>query len=302
MSGKKIIINEVGPRDGFQNVEDFIETDVKLHIIDSLIESGIKNIQVTSFVNPKAVPQMADAKKIADVCISKYCNSDVLLYALVPNRRGAELAVESGFNVISYVTSASESHNMANVRKTVNQSVEELKQMVLAYPDIQIIWDVAMAFGCAFEGPLSDDHILRHIHKGADAGVRQFNLCDSCGMATPDMLEERIRKILDEFPQCSFRIHVHDTRNMGMLNTYTAIQCGINSVETSVGGLGGCPFSPGATGNTSTEDLVYMLNSMGYETGIDFDRLLETAKYVKTAVNGNFSGHQIFINKKLKCQ
>lgn len=300
--GTRVTICEVGPRDGLQNVTDFVDTQRKLEIIDGIIASGVKHVQVTSFMNPKAVPQMADAQEVAETCLKRYGDTDVTISALIANLKGADRAVASGLQNLSFVTSASESHNMANVRKTIDQSVEELKELLRRYPQVNWIWDVSMAFGCAFEGPLSDDTIARHVEKGANAGVRVMNLCDSNGIGTPDLVAGRLRFLLERFPECKFRVHIHDTRNMGMLNTLTAIHCGITEVETAICGLGGCPFFPGASGNTSTEDLVYMLNEMGYETGIDFDRLLETAKFTKAHVNGNFSGHHINIHKNMRCQ
>ncbi len=295
MVKKQVQIFEVGPRDGFQNVSEFIPTDTKLTIIDGLISSGIKNIQCSSFMNPKAVPQLSDAKQVVTTCVEKYKDTDVLIYALAANRKGVEIGAECGIKHLSFVTSASESHNMSNVKKTVDSSVAELKDIIKNYPDISFTWDVAMAFGCAFEGPLSNDHILKHIDKGIEIGLKSFNLCDSNGIATPDLIENRLRLILDRFQDADFRVHIHDTRNMGMLNSLTALNCGIEKVEVSVCGLGGCPFFPGASGNTSTEDFVYMLNGMGYKTGIDFEKLLEIAKFSAKKIDGNFSGHHIRI-------
>lgn len=298
--GNRITICEVGPRDGFQNVPEFIASEVKREIIEGLINAGIPRMQITSFVNPKAVPQMRDATEIASYFLG-YSN-ECELYALAANRRGVEDAYQAGIRDISYVTSVTDGHNYANVRRTVAQSIEELRTIIIDYPDIDFCWDVSMAFGCSFDGTVSLEKLLRHIESGLAIGLRRFNLCDSIGIATPNMIEERITALKETFPEASFSIHVHDTRNMGMLNSLTAIRCGITHVETSVGGLGGCPFSPGATGNTSTEDMVYMLNEMGYETGVDFEKVLRVAKYAKAVIPGNFSGHHININAQCRQQ
>lgn len=292
---KTIVICEVGPRDGLQNVAQFVPTETKLQIIDGIVAAGVKRVQCTSFMNPKAVPQMADAPLVAKACLEKYQGTDVTIYALAANRRGVDSAVQCGITELSFVTSASESHNLANVRKSVAGSVAELKEIIAVYPQLNITWDVAMTFGCAFEGKLSHDHILRHIEQGMELGLRSFNLCDSNGIATPDLVGERVSLIMNHFPEAAFRVHIHDTRNMGMVNTLTAINCGITHVEVSLCGLGGCPFFPGASGNTATEDLVYMLNEMGYDTGVDFPILLQIAKYTQGQVGGNCSGHHIQI-------
>ncbi|MEG1857807.1 MAG: hydroxymethylglutaryl-CoA lyase, partial [Pseudoflavonifractor sp.] len=153
------------------------------------------------------------------------------------------------------------------------------------------------AFACPFEGEMSVDALLHLLEKLEALGIHAFTLCDTVGMAYPTQIETVLAAVKREFPQSEFNIHIHDTRNMGILNSYVGIACGADSVQAAVGGLGGCPFAPGASGNTSSEDLVYMLNRCGYDTGIDFDRLLTTAKYAKTVIEGNFSGHHICISE-----
>lgn len=298
---KRVNIIEVGPRDGFQNVKEFIPTHIKLKIIDGLVEAGIKYIQATSFVNPKAVPQMQDSKEVITACIEKYPN--VNFFALVPNMYGAKAAVECGVKEISFVISVSESHNMANVKRTCDESFAELEKIRETFPYIKINLDAATAFGCPFEGEIPYHKLNAHIKRGVDLGINSFTICDTIGVANPEIVKEFLNNLIAEYPNADFRVHFHDTRNNGILNTYTAIQSDIKGVEVSIGGLGGCPFAPGASGNTSTEDLVYLLNMMGYNTGVDFDKLLKTANYLKDNVDGNYSGHQIFINKdSYRCQ
>lgn len=293
---KKVKVVEIGPRDGFQNVKEFIPTETKLEIIDGLVQSGYKKIQITSFVSPKAIPQMKDAKEITESVLAKY--RDVDFFALVPNFFGARAAAEAGLKEINPVISLSMSHNLANVKRTREQSIEELKKIRETYPAIKLTQDIATAFGCPFEGEMPLDDLLKLIGKLRDIGIHAFTLCDTVGLAYPALVEKVFRTVKNEFPEDEFNVHIHDTRNMGILNSYVALENGADSVQAAIGGLGGCPFAPGASGNTSSEDLVYMLNKSGYDTGIDFERLLKTAKYTRQVIDGNFSGHQIYIPEK----
>lgn len=292
---RKAKVVEIGPRDGFQNVKKFIPTDIKLNVIDGLAAAGYKKIQVTSFVSPRAIPQMRDAEEV--VKVSMELHPEVDFFALVPNYYGAKAAVEAGLREITPVVSLSASHNMANVKRTHEESLEELKRIRQDFPDIAITQDIATAFGCPFEGMMDTENLLTFIGKIRELGIHAFTLCDTVGLAYPALIQEVFTAVKKEFPEDIFNVHIHDTRNMGILNSYIAIQCGADSVQAAVGGLGGCPFAPGATGNTSSEDLVYMLNQCGYDTGIDFELLLETARYAKSMIDGNFSGHQIHISK-----
>lgn len=294
--GEKVKVVEVGPRDGFQGVKEFIPTEVKENIIDGIIRSGCKKVQITSFVSPRALPQMRDAREVVDYVFNKYSDSDVEFFALVPNYKGAQLAADAGLKEITPVMSLSESHNRNNVKRTCQESLDELKKIRDAFPDMKITQDIATVFGCPFEGAMqSVDPLLDLITKMREIGIHHFTLCDTIGVAYPTLIEEVFTAVRREFPGDEFNVHIHDTRNMGILNSLTALKCGADSVQTSIAGLGGCPFAPGATGNTSSEDLVYMLNKCGYDTGIDFDILLETAKYAHENIKGIFSGHHINI-------
>lgn len=290
----KAKVVEIGPRDGFQNVKEFIPTEIKLQIIDGLVQSGFKKIQVTSFVSEKAIPQMKDAAVIADRVLHKYEGVD--FFALVPNFYGARSAVAAGLKEITPVISLSESHNRANVKRTVDESVEEIKKIRQTFPDIRITQDIACVFGCPFEGEMPAEALLLLVGRLKEIGVDAFTLCDTVGLAYPALVERIFRAMKSEFPGVEFNAHIHDTRNMGILNSYVALGSGADSIQAAVGGLGGCPFAPGATGNTSSEDLVYMLNHCGYDTGIDFDKLLDAARFAKEHIDGNFSGHQIHIS------
>jgi hydroxymethylglutaryl-CoA lyase len=297
---KKICINEIGPRDGFQNVEEFIPTEIKLRIIDGIVASGIKRVQLTSFVSPKAIPQMRDSAEVVSACLGKY--PDMGFYALVPNLKGAENAANCGLKEISAVISVSESHNMANVRKTVDESFAQLKEMISAFPEMHIILDAATAFGCPVEGAVPYENLKSYMARAGELGIRAVTLCDTTGVANPNQIREYLTRLCADLPEMTLRAHIHDTRNMGMINSLAAIECGVTDVEAALGGLGGCPFAEGASGNTSTEDFVYMLQELGYDTGIDFDKLLEKAKYAKEHVQGNFSGHHINITRHRRVQ
>lgn len=289
----KAKVVEIGPRDGFQNVKKFIPTDIKLQIIDGLVQSGYQKIQITSFVSEKAIPQMKDAAAVAEAVLAKYENVD--FFALVPNFYGAKSAAAAGLKEINPVISLSESHNMANVKRTVDESVEEMKKIRQTFPDIRMTQDIACVFGCPFEGEMPVEALLNLVGRLKEIGVDAFTLCDTVGLAYPALVEKVFKAVKEEFPGVEFNAHIHDTRNMGILNSYVALQNGADSIQAAVGGLGGCPFAPGATGNTSSEDLVYMLNHCGYDTGIDFEKLLCTARFAKGHIDGNFSGHQIHI-------
>ncbi len=292
---KKIRVIEVGPRDGFQNICDFIPTEVKLEAIGKLAAAGVKDIMVTSFVSPKAIPQLQDAREVAETCARRW--PEVRRSALVPNLRGALNAMEAGVRDLTVVISVSASHNQANIHQTHAQSYENLEKILKECPGANITVDLATVFGCPFEGYISLEQVREMVKTIYSMGVRSFDLCDTIGVAHPGQVKEYVTAMLQEFPEAAFGVHIHDTRNMGMVNTLTAIQCGITTVQAAVGGLGGCPFAPGASGNTSSEDMVYMLNAMGYDTGINFDKMLEAALYVQAHVVGNYSGHHINIKR-----
>ncbi len=294
---KHINIVETGPRDGFQSVScHMIPTETKLEIIGAIVDAGVKRIQCTSFVSPKAIPQMHDAAEVTRTLLEKY--PDVSFFALVPNFRGAEAAVQAGLDSVSTVISLSASHNMNNVRRTHQQSFDELERILDAFPELKVEIDVATAFGCPFEGQMDVGRLVEFVGKLERIGVRDFNICDTIGVAYPVQVRQAFSELMEAFPEAHFSAHIHDTRNMGILNSYEAIRCGVDTVQTTLGGLGGCPFAPGATGNTATEDLVYLLDREGYETGIDQRALLRAAKLQVEKIPGNYSGHHILIQER----
>lgn len=295
MMAKKVNIIEIGPRDGFQSVKEYIEKETKLEIIEAIIAAGVQKIQCTSFVSPKAIPQMRDAVEITEYLIDKYPERE--LFALVPNLHGAKAAVAAGLREIAPVISLSKSHNMNNVRRTHEQSIDEVKEMQDLFPNVKIHQDIATAFGCPFEGRMEVSALVDFVGIFHNMGIRDFNICDTIGVAYPAQVREVFTALIKAFPNAEFDVHIHDTRNMGIINSYEALKCGVTNIQTTIAGLGGCPFAPGATGNTATEDLNYMLALEGYESGIDQKKLLDAAKLLRSKVDGNYSGHHISITQ-----
>ncbi len=287
---KKITLYEVGPRDGFQNISKYIPFETKLEIIDGLVNSGIKHIQITSFVSPKAIPQLKDSIDLAKECNKRYPDLD--LFALVPNLRGAKTAVENDIKKVSYVVSLGESHNLANIKKTHKASYNELVLIKKEYPDLLIGLDLATAFGCPFEGKKDENQVVEFLRDYVDLGLEYVALCDTIGIANPAQIRKTIAAVKKEFKDLDLQIHIHDTRNMGMVNTLAAVEMGVTNIQSTLGGLGGCPYAPGASGNLSSEDVLFMLSEMGYDTGIDINSLLKVAKFQAEMIpEGLFSGH-----------
>lgn len=300
----KIEVIEVGPRDGFQSVDDIcshIPTDLKLKVIDQLAAAGIKHMEFTSFVSPRAIPQLADAAAVTKDVLQKHPQLDA--FALVPNMRGAANAYALGLRKVVYVVSLSVSHNKANINRTHEQSLDAYREIRTAFPDLEIIVDLATAFGCPFEGKYEDAaRAVEFLKAYADAGMSTCCLCDTIGIADPAQVKRLIGALRQAYPTLNLMVHFHDTRGLGMVNTLTAIQMGVLNVQAALGGLGGCPFAPGASGNLATEDLVWMLNEMGYDTGIEFSKILAAAKEQNQRIQGRYSGHHICIEKETACK
>ena len=299
---KRIEVCEVGPRDGFQSIKCAqIPTEHKVEIIERLLASGVKHMEFTSFVSPKAIPQMADAADVTRAVLAKHPDAD--LFALVPNLRGATNAYNLGLRKVCYVVSLSVSHNKANINRTHEQSLDAFKEIRAAYPDLNIIVDLATTFGCPFEGKFEDPAaVVAFLRDYVDAGMTECCLCDTIGIADPAQVRAVLRALRAAYPELKLAVHFHDTRGLGMVNTMTAIEEGVTEIQAALGGLGGCPFAPGASGNLATEDVVWMLNEMGYDTGIHFSKLLAAAKREKELVEGNYSGHHINIENETPCK
>lgn len=291
----KVNFIEVGPRDGFQNVKQFIPTEEKIKIIDMLIDSGVKTIELGSFVHPKAIPQMKDVQEVVTKTLEKHGDKGVDFFALVPNLFGAKAAADTGLKKIDTVISVSESHNKANINRTVEESLLGLERIRQELPDMDILLSMATAFTCPFEGITPVERVLYIMRRATELGIHKFCLADTIGQADPKMIRDTISVVKKVFPDEYLELHIHDTRGMGIVCTLAGIEAGVPNIQAALGGLGGCPFAPGASGNVASEDLIYMFNAMGMDTGIDFDKMVAAAKYETTIIDGNFSSHQIHV-------
>lgn len=281
---RRIEIVEVCPRDGFQNIESFIDTDIKVQANLRLLESGVDWIEAGSFISPKAIPQMRDA---AEVCsrVLEHAPAEKV-FALVPNAKGAARAAEAGVKALTMVISASAEHNMSNVRKSPAESLNELRMICSQFPDIHIKLDVATAFGCPFKGEVTIDEIQFLIDGALELGIKDICLCDTIGVANPVQIKNVLCALLSRYSSdgAVFSLHLHNTRGLAAANTVAAIALGINRFEAAVAGLGGCPFAPGASGNMSTEDLIYLCTELGYKTNADLDKVLAVTAYLRGAI------------------
>jgi hydroxymethylglutaryl-CoA lyase len=270
-------IREVGPRDGIQSEPGRIPTAGKIRLVDALGKTGLKLIEAVSFVSPAAVPQMADA---GDVWRGIDRNPDVFYSALVPNRKGAELAVEAGLNGLQVFVAATDSYNLKNLRKTVRDSIADVRAVmdVVREVGIPIEGTISTAFGCPYEGDVTPARVAEVSRWLLDCGISVISYGDTTGMGTPRRVRELVDELRNELPEVTVNLHFHDTRGTGLANVLQALELGVDYFDASIGGMGGSPFAAGATGNIATEDLVHMLSDMEIETGIDFDALLDAAR------------------------
>lgn len=270
---ESVTITDVCPRDGLQNIREWISTVDKLAIIDGLIDSGIRNIEVTSFVHPSHIPQMKDAMDVAKYSVQQACANGISVMALVPNIKGAERAWDCGIRRINYVISASPQHNVKNINRMPQESLIELATLRQRLPDMDITLIIATAFGCPFQGRVSFEDVAALISAGRDMDITRFTLCDTIGVANPLQVHELLSYQQQIFPDMTPALHFHNTHGMALANILTALQLGITHFESSIGGLGGCPFAPGAAGNVATEDVVNMFDRMGIRHGINQNKL-----------------------------
>lgn len=282
---KFIQITEVGPRDGFQNIKKPIPTDLKINIIDQLIKAGINKIEITSMVSPKAIPQLADSKEVIAYVLEHHKN--ITPFVLVPNVRGAQLVYDAGIRNINYVVSVSPEHNRANINRTHQESLDDLYKIRHEYPELNITLSLATVFGCPFIGETSIDSLLDIIKFADDHEIKSLTLCDTIGVANPFQTSHILQAITQKFPLMDVGLHMHNTHGMALANMMAGLQAGVTRFETAVGGLGGCPFAPGAAGNAGTEDAVNLFNRMGLQTGISLERLLEVVKIVRDHIEPN---------------
>ncbi len=285
----QITICEVGTRDGFQIEPEFIPTSLKIEAVNRLSAVGMPRIEVTSFVHPKAVPQLRDAEEV----MARITHRPGTVYAaLVPNDKGAERAVEAGVHKMHTVLSASESHNLANVNMTVAESLTKLEAVarVAHEAGVPLQGGISCSFGCPFEIEVPLQHLEAIIAHLVDFGFQAIGLADTTGMANPAQVRRMLDSLMPKFPGIEWTLHTHNTRAMAIPNILAAVECGVRHFDASIGGLGGCPFAPGATGNVCTEDLVHCLHAMGYETGIDLDALVAVSKRVQEIIGRELPG------------
>ena len=276
-------VREVGLRDGLQSITEILPTEQKIAWLEAEHAAGVREIEVSSFVPPKLLPQLADAEAVVRHALSL---PGLTVSALIPNLRGAERGLALGVHEMNFVLSVSEGHNRANVRRTTAESVEDFRRVVAlchtapAERRPRVACGLATAFGCTIEGAVDEDRVRRIAVEAAEAGADAILLADTVGYGQPAAVERVFRRVIADVAPLPVAGHFHDTRGLGLANVLAALNAGARSFDASLGGLGGCPYAPGATGNIVIEDLAFMLAAMGFETGIDIDRLIKVREYV----------------------
>jgi len=297
-SRPRVSITEVGTRDGFQSEKQFIPTAVKAEILDALIGTGLRNFEATSFVSPRAVPQLADAHDMLALVTRR---SEAHLATLVPNARGAERALGAGVDEIVCFVSASETHNQANLNASIAGSLANVTEIAaIAQATTPLRGAVACAFGCPFEGEVPVAAAMRLIDAYVALGIDRISLGDTTGMATPPTVARLVEAIRARHPALRIALHFHNTRGVGLANVMVGLDLGVREYESSIAGLGGCPFAPGATGNICTEDLTYLLEESGFDTGIDLDALIAVARRVEEVIGRALPGQVMKAGPRLR--
>jgi hydroxymethylglutaryl-CoA lyase len=289
-----VIAREVGLRDGLQLVKSFVPTETKLAWMRAVAAAGVPEIETTNFVPAKVIAQFADASDVAKGALEI---KGPLMCALAPNRRGAENGLATGLRKMNFVLSVSEGHNLANVRKTVDQSFEEFEKVVSLrtekpeYKDVVFQGCLATSFGCTIEGPVDPKHVLKGVERYLALGADEITLADTVGYASPGEIHKLFKEAVRLAAGKPVYAHFHDTRGLGLANVYAALEAGVRAFDASTGGLGGCPFAPGASGNIVMEDLIFMLEKEGLRTGVDLGKYAEARKIAeKTLPTENFYG------------
>ena len=287
LTSPEILISEVGPRDGLQSVKAIMPTADKLRWIDALAAAGLREIEVASFVPAKLLPQMADATQVVQHALR---HSGVRVMALVPNLRGAQAALQAGAQKITLPVSASPAHSLANVRKTPEAMVDEVRAVLRLRdeiaPDVSVEVGMSTAFGCTLQGLVLEGDVLRLAMQLAQAGVDEIGLSDTTGMGNPAQVTRLFKALFHEIGALTGAAHMHNTRGLGLANCLAAYEAGVRTFDSSLGGLGGCPYAPGASGNVVTEDLVFMFEAMGVNTGIDLVQLMAAREPLQAGLPG----------------
>lgn len=292
-------ITEVGPRDGLQSEAEFIPTAQKIALIQSLLDAGLRRFEITSFVSPRAVPQMRDA---AEVMAAFRDRDDAHLAALVPNLRGAAAAIEAGVDAMVLFASASESHNRKNVNRSRAESLAGFAEIarLAEGSGTALQGAIATAFGCPFEGDVALSAVLDQAKAYRDLGMTHITLGDTTGMATPTLVIDWVQALTEALPGVEIALHFHNTRGVGLACAYAGLSQGVRHYESSIGGLGGCPFVPRATGNVATEDLAYLFQESGVGTGTDLDRLIDAAALAEDLVGRELPGQIMKAGPRLR--
>jgi hydroxymethylglutaryl-CoA lyase len=282
-------VKEVGPRDGLQAEDAILPTEDKLRLIDCLADAGLREIETSSFVHPKAIPPLADA---AEVFADLERRTGVVYSAIVPNEKGAERAVEAGADEIQVFLAATEGYNQSNVKMSVEESLEQSARIaeIVLEANIPFVAVLSVAFGCPYEGPVSPERVRDLCGRLIELGAGEITFGDTTGMAYPTQVRELCESYQDRYPDVPLRLHFHNTRGMGLANVLAALEVGVVRFDASVGGLGGSPYAAGATGNISTEDLVHMLHEMGVETGVDLEALIGCAQLLEELLEHELPG------------
>lgn len=284
---ERVSVYEVGPRDGLQNESRMVPTEDKIAFVDALARTGLSRIEITSFVSPRWIPQLADGREVAT---SVQRPEGVRMSALVPNRRGLDNAIAAGMKEVAVFLSASETHNKRNVNKSIAETLRAFDDVVQPAQDagLKVRAYVSTVFGCPYEGEVDPNRVLSLCKDLLTTGVYEISLGDTIGVANPLQVESVLRLLLAEVEADKLAVHFHDTQGTALANCAVALTTGITTVDSSIGGLGGCPYAPGASGNLATEDLVAMLHGMGVETGVDLDALVECSRMAT-----EFVGHEL---------
>jgi len=282
-----VTLYEVGPRDGLQNESRMVPTDDKVRLIDALSETGLRAIEITSFVNPKWIPQLADGGEVS----RRIARKPGLIYsALVPNRQGLDAAIASGMKEVAVFMSASETHNKKNINKTIAQTLTAFRDTVppALAAGLRVRAYVSTVYGCPYEGAVDPARAVELARALRELGCYQVSLGDTIGVANPRQVRDVLSRVQAEIPKPEVAVHFHDTRGTALANILVSVEMGITTVDAALGGLGGCPYAPGASGNVATEDVVYMLEGMGVKTGVDLDKLVDCSRLASTLV-----GHEM---------
>lgn len=289
-----VVLTEVGPRDGLQNESAVVSTEDKVELVNRLADAGFRHIEVSSFVHPKWIPQLADA---SDVFAQIKRRPGVVYSALVPNERGLERALAARVDAVNVFMSASESHNQKNINKSIAETYPVLRAVVDAArtADLPVRAYVSTVFGCPYEGNVAEDQVLSVVESLLGMGVDELSLGDTIGVAVPQQVTELVAEIERRFPLERVALHFHDTYGMAVANVWAGLQAGVTRFDASLGGLGGCPYAPGASGNVATDDLLYLFRKLGVATGVDYNQAISTALWFQQTLGKPLASHALSV-------